>query len=276
MNTEIRSLYGAHGNTIVYDVHRPDSEPVGVVVIVHGLGEHGSRYGHVAQALTDAGYVVIVPDHAGHGRSGGKRLGVTDFGDFADDVNRVIGAVERAGLPLLMLGHSMGGAIALDYALRYPDELAGLVLSGPAVVPGDDLSPALIAIAPVLGRLLPGLPTTALSAAAVSRDPAVVADYEADPMVAHGPIPAGLGGALIATMTGFPARLPALDVPLLVLHGGDDQLANPAGSELVAEYAGSEDLTLIIYPGLYHEILNEPEQDEVIAEIIAWLQAHTA
>lgn len=268
------SLQGARGRTIVYDVHRPDIPPVGVVALVHGLGEHAGRYRHVIARLTDAGYIVIAPDHAGHGRSGGKRLGVNDFGDFVSDLHRVIGAVQHDGLPLYVIGHSMGGAIALTYALDHPEELTGLVLSGPAVVPGDDLPPLMIKAAPVMGKLVPWLPATALPASAVSRDPAVVAAYEADPLVWHGKIPAGLGGALIGAMGSFPVRLPSLRVPTLALHGGADALANADGTRMIGQLGGGGDVTVKIYPDLYHEIFNEPEQDEVLDDVLAWLAEH--
>ncbi|MFC0315005.1 alpha/beta hydrolase [Gordonia phosphorivorans] len=274
MISEERSLQGRRGRTIVYDVHRPDADALGVVALVHGLGEHAGRYGHVVERLTSAGYVVIAPDHAGHGRSGGKRLGVNDFSDFGADLERVIGGVQRDGLPLYVIGHSMGGAIALDYALNNPDELTGLVLSGPAVVPGDDLPPVMVKLAPVLGRLLPWLPATALPASGVSRDPQVVAAYEADPLVWHGKIPAGLGGALVGAMTSFPERLPALRVPTLALHGGADVLANADGTRLIGELGGGGDVTIKIYPELFHEIFNEPEQEQVLDDMMAWLAEH--
>lgn len=276
VNSQTLSVTGTHGNKIVYDVHRPESDPVGVVVIAHGLGEHARRYLHVAQRLTDLGYVVVAPDHAGHGRSDGKRLGVKDFNDFTDDLHTVVGQVDAVDGPTFLIGHSMGGAIALKYALDHPDELDGLVLSGPALIPGDDLPPILVKLAPVLGKLVPWLPSTALPASAVSRDPSVVAAYEADPLVWHGKIPAGLGGTLMATMATFPGRLPSLTMPTLVLHGGGDSLANPDGSRMVGRLAGGDDITVKIYDGLYHEIFNEPEQDEVLDDVTTWLEAHRA
>ncbi|GAC58363.1 putative monoacylglycerol lipase [Gordonia hirsuta DSM 44140 = NBRC 16056] len=268
-----RSLRGARGRTIVYDVYQPDGDAVAVVALVHGLGEHAGRYTHVIDRLTADGYVVIAPDHAGHGRSDGRLPSVHELGDLVVDLHRVIGSVERAGLPLYMIGHSMGGAVALTYALDYPDELTGLILSGPAVMPGDDLSPLMIKLAPVLGRLAPWLPGADLPVSAVSRDPAVVAAYEADPLIWHGKIPAGLGGSMLAAMATFPQRLPSLRVPTLVLHGGSDALTNPEGTRLVGRLGGGE-VTTKIYPGLYHEIFNEPERDEVLDDVMAWLADH--
>jgi alpha-beta hydrolase superfamily lysophospholipase len=269
-----RSLRGERGRNIVYDVYRPDSPPVAVVALVHGLGEHAGRYGGLIERLTAAGYLVVAPDHAGHGRSGGKRLGVNNFDDFVADLHRVIGAVEHDGLPLFLIGHSMGGAIALTYALDHPDEVSGLVLSGPAVVPGDDLPALMIKLSPILSKLVPWLPAADLPPSALSRDPAVVADYESDPLVWHGKIPAGLGGALIGAMGRFPERLPSLRVPTLSLHGGADALANADGTRMIGRLGGGDDVTVKVYPGLYHEIFNEPERDEVLDEVMAWLAAH--
>lgn len=269
-----RTLVGERGRNIVYDVYRPDSPAVGVVALVHGLGEHAGRYGHVVARLTDAGYLVIAPDHAGHGRSGGKRMGVTDFGDFVGDLGRVIGAVEHDDLPLYVVGHSMGGAIALTYALDNPDDLTGLVLSAPAVLPGEDLPPVMVALAPILGRVAPWLPAAALPAEGLSRDPEVVAAYQNDPLVWQGKIPAGLGGALLAALKSFPKRLPDLRVPTLVMHGERDVLANPAGATMIEELGGAPDLTVTRYPELFHELFNEPERDEVLDEMMAWLQEH--
>ncbi|GAB07736.1 alpha/beta fold hydrolase [Gordonia amarae] len=274
MPTEERQFLGAHGHVIRYDVTTPDRDPRGVVVIVHGLGEHGRRYGHVVDALTGAGFVVAVPDHLGHGRSDGKRLRINSFADYTGDIGTVLDAVRIEGLPTFLLGHSMGGCIALDFALDHQERLTGLVLSGPAVVPGSDMPPILVTLAPILGRIVPGLPSKALRAASISRDPKVVADYDADPLVVRSPIPAGLGGAMISTMQSFPKRLPSLRIPLLVMHGGKDVLAEPDGSRMVEKLAGSSDKTLIIYDELFHEIFNEPERDTVIATAVDWLSAH--
>ncbi|ALG83989.1 alpha/beta hydrolase [Gordonia phthalatica] len=276
MKSQTLSVAGIHGNKIVYDVHRPDSGSVGVVVLAHGLGEHAGRYHHVAQRLTDAGYTVVAPDHAGHGRSEGKRLGVTDFSDFTTDLDTIIRNTDRSGGPTFLLGHSMGGAIALKYALDHPEVLDGLILSGPALMPGDDLPSFLVKIAPVLGKVAPWLPSTALPASALSRDPNVVEGYQADPLVWQGKIPAGLGGTLIQTMSTFPGRLPSLTMPTLAMHGSADALANPEGTRMVGRLAGGDDVTVKIWDGLFHEIFNEPEQEEVLATVVEWLKGHTA
>lgn len=276
MTVNEHSFRGKHGETITYDVTAPEGNPRAIVVIAHGLGEHGRRYRHVVDRLVGAGYTVAVPDHLGHGRSGGKRLRVQDFSDFTTDLDRVLDEVTSDNLQTFLIGHSMGGCIALDYALDHQDKLDGLIISGAAVVPGADLSPIAIRLAPLLGRVAPWLPTTALDTDNLSRDPQVIADYHDDPLVTTGKIPAGLGAAMLQTMKSFPDRLPSLHLPLLVLHGGNDALTDPAGSTMVDQRAGSTDKTLTIYDGLYHEIFNEPEQDQVIGDVVDWLTAHTA
>jgi acylglycerol lipase len=265
------SFEGVGGTRVVYDLYEPDGEPRGVALVAHGVAEHAGRYGHVAALLTGLGLRVAIPDHRGHGRSGGKRLVVRDLQEFDDDLETLRARVAVDGLPTYLVGHSMGGCIALDYALDHQDVLAGLVLSAPAVVPGDDISPALMRVAKVLGRWLPSMPGQKLSSASVSRDPAVVAAYDADPLVFHGALTAGVGGAMLRAMESFPARLPSLRLPLLVMTGSDDKLVKPEGAASVERLAGSTDKTLRTYTGLYHEIFNEPEQDVVLEDLRAWL-----
>lgn len=269
-----RSFTGLGDTRIVYDVWEPVGDPLGLILVSHGLGEHGGRYRHVAERLAGLGLRVVVPDHRGHGRSEGRRLFLRQVSDFSDDLETLRVRERVEGQPTYLLGHSMGGCIALDYALDHQSELAGLIVSGAAVVPGEDLSPVMVRIAKVLGRVAPKAPTMALDSAWVSKDPAVVAAYDADPLVFHGKVPAGIAGAMLRTMAGFAARLPSLRIPLLVLHGAEDKLVNPEGSRLVDKLAGSPDKTLKIYPGLFHEIFNEPEQDLVLDDVTSWLKAH--
>lgn len=273
MNRHEASFEGCRGIRIEYDVWEPDADSRGVLVISHGLGEYGRRYDHVARRLSTLGLTVVVPDHRGHGRSGGARAGLKKFSDYTDDLDTLIDRVS-GGNEVFLLGHSMGASIALSYALRYQSKLQGLVLSGAAVVPGADQPKAALAIAKVLGRFLPTLPTAKLVVDGISKDPAVVAAYNADPQIFRDKIPAGLAGGLVSEMDTYPSRLPSLTLPLLVLHGGEDKMTDSEGSRLVVQLAGSDDKTLKIYPGLYHEIFNEPEQDVVLDDVAGWLEAH--
>ncbi|MFD6856301.1 alpha/beta hydrolase [Rhodococcus sp. NPDC060086] len=269
------SFSGGNDTRIVYDLWSPDNaELVGVLVLSHGLGEHARRYDHVAERLTELGLVVFAPDHRGHGRSGGKRLHARAMSEFTDDLDALFDIATQAypGLPVFLLGHSMGGAIALAYALDHQDRLTALALSGPAVVVTSGTPGIVVEIGKIIGRILPDVPVQKLDSNAVSRDPAVVAAYQADPLVHHGLVPAGIARVLIDNEQSVASRLPSLTLPVLVQHGTADTLADPAGSQLIADRAGSEDLTLKLYDGLFHEVFNEPENDRVLGDLVEWLR----
>ena len=269
-----KSFTGMGGTNIVYDVHEPalGTDPVGLALVAHGVAEHAGRYGHVADVLTGLGLRVVIADHRGHGRSGGKRLLVRDLSELTADLETLRTRERIEGRPTYLIGHSMGGCVALDYALDHQEHLAGLVLSAPAVLPGDDISPALIRVAKVIGRYVPQLPSQKLSSASISRDPAVVAAYDADPLTHRGALPYGTGAAMLRAMDSFPSRLPGLRLPLLVLTGTADKIVNPDGARLVDRLAGSTDKTLKEYDGLFHEVFNEPEKDVVLEDLRAWLE----
>ena len=166
----------------------------------------------------------------------------------------------------------MGGAVALSYATVHQDRLRGLILSAPVAVL-EAASPATRLAGRVLSTVAPRLGVYTIDSTAVSRDPAVVRDYDADPLNYHGKLPARTVAELSAAVGGFPERLPGLTLPLLTMHGTDDRLVPPDASELVIERAGSSDKSIIRYDGLYHELLNEPERQRVLGDIVAWMEA---
>lgn len=263
------------GQTIHHRSWRPDGDLRGAIVLVHGLGEHAGRYEHVAAALVAAGYGVFALDHRGHGRSTGKRAFVKSYDEFMRDLTqfRRMVEAEHPDTPLVMLGHSMGGNIVMGHVLGNQEGLAGIVLSGPALQVGGDISPVQLKVFSVMAKVAPGFRPQGLSADAISRDPAVVEAYRNDPLVFTGKISAGLGAALIGAMQTFPQRYDQLRLPILVLHGTDDQLADVAGSRALEAGAVHADVTARYYEGLYHEVFNEPEQDRVIADLLGWLDA---
>jgi alpha-beta hydrolase superfamily lysophospholipase len=266
---------GEDGFEIVFREWPATGEPRAAVVISHGAGEHSGRYKHVAAALNQAGYAVWALDHRGHGRSDGPRMRFASVDPLAADLGRMVGIAAEAvpeRKPFL-LAHSMGALVGLHYSLDHQDELSGLVLSG--ALASVDQAPPVRYAARAIARVAPGRGIFKVDPDTVSRDPEVVRAYDTDPLNFHGAFPAQTIVALERTGLTFPARLPSLRLPLLIMHGGDDRLTNPAGSRLVDELAPSDDKTLRIYDGLRHEILNEPEQDEIIAEIVAWLNART-
>ncbi len=271
-----RSFDGVGGVRIVYDVWEPEEKDCrGVVVLCHGYAEHARRYDHVAQRLGESGLVVYALDLRGHGRSGGKRVYLRDISEYTEDFHTLVGiaAAEYPELKRVVLGHSMGGGVVFAYGVEHPDDYAAMVLSGPAVDAQDEVAPVMVFAAKTLGKILPGLPVEDLPADAVSRDPAVVAAYENDPLVHHGKMPAGIARALIGVGETMPRRAAALTAPLLVVHGEQDKLIPVNGSRHLMECVGSQDAQLKVYPELYHEVFNEPERAVVLDDVASWIEA---
>jgi alpha-beta hydrolase superfamily lysophospholipase len=266
---------GVGGVRIVYDVWTPDVTPRAVVILSHGFGEHARRYDHVAQRFAQDALVTYALDHRGHGRSGGKRVLVKDISEYTGDFDTLVGIAgkEHPGATRIVLGHSMGGGIVFAYGVEHPDNYELMVLSGPAVAAQTAVSPLLARIAKTIGAIAPGLPLQQLDAGAISRDPAVVNAYNTDPLVHHGKVPAGLARALMLVGETMPQRAPSLTAPLLVVHGSDDHLIPVEGSRQLVAAVGSSDVELKVYPGLYHEVFNEPEQDQVLDDVVSWINA---
>ena len=272
-NRTERNFDGVGGVRIVYDVWMPEAPPKAVVVLAHGLGEHARRYDHVTQRFGEAGLVTYALDHRGHGRSGGKRVVVRNIAEFTADFDTLVGIAtrEHPGLKCIVLGHSMGGGIVFAYGVERPDNYDMMVLSAPAVAAQDLVNPFVALAAKGLGVLAPGLPVQELDFTAISRDPEVVAAYVNDPLVYHGKVPAGLGRALLQVGETMPRRAPALTAPLLVVHGTDDRLIPVDGSRRLIGCVGSADVELKEYPGLYHEVFNEPERNQVLDDVVTWI-----
>lgn len=270
-----RTFDGVGGVRIVYDVWTPDTEPRGVVVLSHGLGEHARRYDHVAERFGQAGLVTYALDHRGHGRSGGKRVRVRSIDEYTGDFGTLvtIATGEHPGLKRIVLGHSMGGGIVFAWGVDHGGDFDLMVLSGPAVAAQAGVPRGKLLLGKAVGSLLPDLPVEELDSNAISRDPEVVAAYNADPLVHHGKIPAGIAKALVTVGETMPQRARQLTAPLLVVHGAQDTLVPASGSELLVDCVGSTDVHLKVYPGLYHEVFNEPERDRVLDDVTAWIEA---
>jgi acylglycerol lipase len=269
------SFVGVRGLKIHARTWLPAGAPIGVVVIAHGFAEHGGRYAAVAERLVADGIAVRAADHRGHGLSEGKRTSIVRFGDYVDDLTTVI-AQARARWPslrIVLLGHSMGGLVALDLAVRPGGPVDGLVLSAPAACPRE-VSRFTLAVGRALSRVAPNTGVLRLPLNRISRDPAVVDAYTKDPLVFRTPIRARLGAEMLDAMDRVEAGLPSLRTPLLVMQGTADGLVDPGCGPHVYDRAGSEDKTLKMYDGLWHEIFNEPERDHVLDDLTGWLRSH--
>ncbi|MFI9588976.1 lysophospholipase [Nonomuraea sp. NPDC052265] len=253
---------GTRGPNVVREW--PHDRPRYLALLVHGYGEHIGRYEYVADRLVRHGAAVYGPDHMGHGRSAGDRVLVEDFEDVVTDVHAVEerARADHPGVPVVLVGHSMGGMIAARYAQRHAEGLTALVLSGPVI--GEwQVVPALMA--------LDELPDIPIDPATLSRDPSVGTAYADDPLVWHGPFKR-------ATVEAFAAMLDTIakggtfgSLPTLWVHGEDDQLVPLAGSRAGVEAVKGIDLTERIYAGARHEVFNETNKDEVLDDVQAFV-----
>jgi len=252
---------GARGARLFWQGWLPETPPDGLLLICHGLGEHSGRYRTVVDALLPSGCAVYGLDLRGHGRSSGRRAHLESYDDWLADLEtfRRLATSRHPGLPAFLLGHSMGGQIALAYALDHQDDLAGLVLSAPALA-GDVVPKPVVPLLRALGRVAPRLRPAGIDVTKISKDPAVVAAYQADRLVHHGKPTLALGLGIVGQFAVLPERAHTLTVPLLLQHGSADALTDPAGTRLLADTAGSADKTVRWYEGLWHEIYNEPER----------------
>jgi len=269
-------LKGYKGLNLYYQYWLPEGKPKAVLLVAHGLAEHSGRYKNLVDYFVPKGYAVYALDHRGHGKSEGTRSYVDNFNDYLTDLETFFGMVrkENKNARIFLFGHSLGGTIATAYAIEHQKELAGLIVSGASLVASTSVSPALLAMAGVVSALLPKMGVTLLDASAISRDKAVVDAYVNDPLVFRGKVPARTGAELARMWKHLPEQMHKIKLPILIMHGFADQLANPAGSKLLYERVSSKDKTLKLYDNCYHEICNEPEREQVFMDMQTWLAKH--
>jgi alpha-beta hydrolase superfamily lysophospholipase len=242
----------------------PVAAPLRIVQIVHGYAEHGERYAHVATSLTNRGAVVYADDHIGHGRSDGERGLITDFEHVVQDLHTLadMARVDHPRLPLVLVGHSMGGLLSARFAQRWPEELAGVAFCGAVI---GDWGWA----RDVLAK--PELPFIAFDPEALSRDPTVGAAYASDPLVYHGQYKRPLLEAEVIALDRFQAEIGRLTMPILFLHGTADPFVPFRRSLEAVEAMPSADVTIRVYEGARHEVLNEVDRDTVIDDLASWI-----
>lgn len=278
---DTREFTDAYGVDIVYDVHPAEGTPRGVVQLLHGVGEHAGRYGALIGALTAAGFHVYADDHRGHGRTGirqhggPEKLGRLGKGGLraAEEaiwqLTEIIRA-ENPDLPLVLLGHSWGSFLAQMLVNDHPDAWDAVILSGSALrMPGS------LNAAPLNARWAAD---EATGFEWLSRDPAVWTSFDEDPLTTDVPLLKLFGPIEAAKLYGRPAKDLGRDIPMLLLVGRDDPVGGPRSvHKLADEYrnrSGLTDVTTLVYPDARHEIFNELQQDEVRADVLAWLDKH--
>jgi alpha-beta hydrolase superfamily lysophospholipase len=246
-------------------------EPRRVLVIVHGLAEHSARYDHVGRYFAARGFAVHAFDQRGHGESGGPRVHAPSMDALLDDIEALLALVrdEHPGLPVVLLGHSMGGLEVATLLVRREPTLAAAVLSGPALrVSGGGLR---LALARVLSWVVPRMQIpSGISPEAISRDPQVVADYVGDPLIPT-TLSVGLGAALIDGARSLEGSGGDVSMPLLIVHGEADSLCDVEGSRAFLADVRTPSSALRTYPELRHEVFNEPEREAVLADVAEWL-----
>ena len=257
------TLSGSHGT--VY-LHRWSAAvPTFGVVLAHGYGEHAGRYAHVAARLVAEGATVIAPDHFGHGRSAGARAYATSLEPMVDDLQAAAALLrsEHPELPLVLIGHSMGGILATRLAQRDPRAWTALVLSGPAIGGNPGIA-AMMAMDP--------LPEVPIDPTILSRDPAVGAAYLADPLVYQGPFQRAMLTAMFTAVDAIAAGPSFGALPTLWLHGENDALVPLATTRRAIAHVRGELLEEHIYPGAQHEVMNETNRKEVLDDIVVFLK----
>lgn len=245
-----------------------------LVLVVHGLGEHSGRYANVVNHLLPRGISLFALDHRGHGKSGGKRGHCNAFSEYLEDLDTLRSlAIEKSGRSrVIILGHSLGGLIALRYALEKQDVLSAVIVSSPFLGLRASVPRAKIILGRVLSRMLPAVTMdNQLNPEFLSHDSRVVKTYIEDPLV-HRKVSARWFTETTLTQQWLHAHVHELSLPLLILQAGDDQIVDPDASEAICRKAGSSRKRFIAYPGFYHEIFNEIEKEKVFLDLENWIE----
>ncbi|MHA1940135.1 MAG: alpha/beta hydrolase [Candidatus Hodarchaeales archaeon] len=268
--------FTAHDGTELYfQKWKPETKPKAIVQIVHGLAEYSTRYMNVVEALIPAEIAVYSKDHRGHGKSGGIRGHVNRFEDYLVDENDFTQLIKKKepGIPLFLLGHSMGSIISIYFASEHQSDFEGLILSGTGSPATSKVNPIMIFLARILSKIWPTGKIGLDLAEDISRDPAVVDAYINDPLVFN-KVSFRFGAELLNVSKKLPEIVSTIKIPILGQAGGEDQLMlDPA--QLFSSVT-SEDSELKIYDGLFHEVYNELESDRklVLNDLKDWLEKH--
>ena len=262
---------------VYYQCWLPESRMKALLLVVHGLAEHGGRYMNLVNRFVPLGYGVFTFDLPGHGKSHGRRVFVNRFEDYTQTLavfpDKVRALYDET--PLFLVGHSMGSLVSTVFLADHQKGFSGAVLSGcGAVKVPDNISTATLFAGKIFSILLPKIGLIGLDVNGVSRDPLVVKAYVEDPLVHTGKTTARLAAEILRAMGGIPKIAAQITLPILLIQGGADRLVDPEGAKMLFKKVQSPDKTIKIYDGLYHEIFNEPERDQVLDDMEQWLENH--
>jgi alpha-beta hydrolase superfamily lysophospholipase len=251
----------------------PEGQPRAAVVLVHGLIEHSGRHAKTAVDLVRQGFAVHAMDLRGHGQSGGRRGDVRSFDQYLLDLDVFFARVraEEGDRPLYLMGNSMGGLIGSLWTVLRKPHIAGLILTGSLLALADDLYPRMRHLLATMNAVAPWLRVPRVPFDRLSRNPNAVEEFRVDPLVCQRGFTVRLAAEAVRAMKELSDCAESLRDPLLILHGGADSICATAGSRAIYAKASSADKTLRVYDGLYHEILDEPERETVLADLTTWL-----
>ena len=270
----------ADSNRLFWRRHSAEGDARAVLLFVHGLAEHSGRYLHVLDHFANAGFDCWAHDYRGHGQSPGLRVHVGQFDEFLVDLTAARRLVREAqpDLPFFLVGHSQGGLIVLREALTHPQGLEGIVVSSPFLGMHPDAAPPapLHMVANIVSTFAPKLMFSKVAEpSALSRDPKVPEAYIADPLVSS-TVSARWFTSVLAAHADTHARASTLSLPALIMQSGDDRVTDPAATRSWVADAPSDLIDYVEWEGLYHEMFNEPEKEEVFTRVEAWLQERLA
>lgn len=272
------TFQGVEGLDLYYQSWHPEGKVRAILAILHGLGAHSDRYNNVIEHLIPKQYALYALDLRGHGRSPGQRGYIKAWSEFREDLAAFLGLIQtqQPGCPVFLLGHSLGGVIVLDYILRCAQQ-ASLLQGAIAIAPTlgkVGISPVRVLLGKMLSRVWPRFTlNTGIDISAASRDQQVLAAYAQDTM-RHTRATARLATEFFATVDWINAHAADWQLPLLILHGGADRVALPAGSEIFYQRVNCQDKLRIEYPGAYHELQSDLNYREVLADLEDWLERH--
>ena len=275
MQSSEGTFQGDAGLELYYQSWHPADQPKAVLVVIHGVAEHSDRYLNVVDNLVPSGYAIYAYDQRGHGQSPGQRGYIESWDEYRSDLKQFLDLVHQreSGLPVFMYGHSHGALIALDFLINESNNLSGALVSGSPLASDDAASPMLVAAAKILSRVWPTFSLDSpINPAQLSCDARVVQKYQDDPAVFK-ILTARWGTEYLKTQDEVREQASKIDVPILILHGGEDSLCDPQGSQYLYEQVSSTDKTLKIYPSYFHEIHNEPGHITVIQDMNEWMSA---
>ncbi|MCC5631165.1 alpha/beta hydrolase [Nostoc sphaeroides CHAB 2801] len=269
---------GVGGLDLYYQSWHLEGKVRAILTIVHGLGGHSDRYNNIVQHLIPKQYAVYALDLRGHGRSSGQLGYINAWSEFCEDLGAFLELIQtqNPGCPIFLLGHSLGGVIILDYILRHPQQasvLQGAIALAPSLGKVG-VSPIRLLLGKMLSRVWPRFSlNTGIDLSAGSRDPQVLAASAQDTL-RHTLATARLATEFFATLDWINAHVADWQLPLLILHGGADRVALPAGSDIFYQRVKCKDKLRIEYPGAYHEIQSDLNYREVLADLEDWLERH--